>query len=76
LARGGLLRDPVVVGIARRHGRSPAQVVLRWHMRHGIVAIPKSVSPQRIAENIEIFDFELDAEDMARLDALDGRRPG
>jgi diketogulonate reductase-like aldo/keto reductase len=76
LARGGLLRDPVVVGIARRHGRSPAQVVLRWHMQHGIVAIPKSVSPQRIAENIEIFDFELTPEDMARLDALDGRRPG
>jgi 2,5-diketo-D-gluconate reductase A len=72
LARGDVLRDPIVVALAERHGRTPAQVVLRWHIQHGIVAIPKSVDPRRLAVNIDIFDFELDAGDMARLDGLDG----
>ncbi|HEX6444075.1 MAG TPA: aldo/keto reductase [Streptosporangiales bacterium] len=72
LARGGrLLDDPVVTGIAERHGRSPAQVVLRWHVQHGTVVIPKSVTPQRIRANVELFDFALTDDEMAALDGLD-----
>ncbi|MFJ4777055.1 aldo/keto reductase [Streptomyces sp. NPDC088762] len=66
----GLLTLPEVTAIAARHGRSAAQVVLRWHLRLGNVAIPKSVTPARIRENLDVFDFELDAADMAALDAL------
>ncbi|MBO0827036.1 MAG: aldo/keto reductase [Streptosporangiales bacterium] len=78
LARGGkLLADPVVTGIAERHGRMPAQVVLRWHLQHGDVVIPKSVTPERIRANIELFDFALDDDEMAALDGLDvGERTG
>ncbi|MFE7136017.1 aldo/keto reductase [Streptomyces sp. NPDC057638] len=73
----GLLEVPTVVAIARKHGRSPAQVVLRWHTQLGLVAIPKSATPSRIRENIDIFDFELDADDLAAFAALDeGRRLG
>ncbi|MCQ4083741.1 aldo/keto reductase [Streptomyces sp. RB6PN25] len=73
----GLLDDPVIGRIAARHGRTPAQVVLRWHLQHGIIVIPKSVTPSRIAENIDVFDFELDGDDLAALDALDkGNRLG
>ena len=62
LASGGdLLADPVVTGIAQRLSRTPAQVILRWHLQLGNVVIPKSVTPSRIAENFAIFDFELDA---------------
>ncbi len=76
LAQGALDAAPIVE-IAARHGRTPAQVVLRWHMQRGVVAIPKSVTPSRIAENIDIFDFALDEDDMARLRGLDtGRRLG
>lgn len=66
----GLLELPEVAAIAARHGRTPAQVVLRWHLQLGNVAIPKSVTPQRIRENLDVFGFELDAADMAALDAL------
>ncbi|MFJ4013144.1 aldo/keto reductase [Streptomyces sp. NPDC090026] len=73
----GLLEVPTVVAVAQKHGRSPAQVVLRWHLQLGNVVIPKSVTPSRIAENIDVFAFELDADDLAALAALDeGRRLG
>ncbi|UQS32988.1 aldo/keto reductase [Streptomyces fradiae] len=73
----GLLEVPAVAAVARKHGCTPAQVVLRWHLQLGNVVIPKSVTPSRIRENIDVFDFELDAEDMAAFAALDeGRRLG
>ncbi|MGW2260639.1 aldo/keto reductase [Streptomyces sp. NPDC001780] len=73
----GLLEVPTVVAIARKHGRTPAQAVLRWHLQLGNVVIPKSVTPSRIKENIDVFDFELDADDLAALAALDeGKRLG
>jgi 2,5-diketo-D-gluconate reductase A len=72
LGQGGeLLSDPVVTEIAARHGRSAAQVVLRWHLQLGNVVIPKSVTPSRIRENIAVFDFELPDEEMAALSTLD-----
>lgn len=70
----GLLEVPTVVAIAQKHGRTPAQVVLRWHLQTGNVVIPKSVTPSRIAENIDLFDFELDADDLAAFAALDEDR--
>lgn len=70
----GLLEVPTVVAIARKHDRTPAQVVLRWHLQTGNVVIPKSVTPSRIAENIDLFDFELDADDLAAFAALDEDR--
>jgi 2,5-diketo-D-gluconate reductase A len=69
----GLLEDPTIGSIAERVDRSPAQVVLRWHIQHGIVVIPKSVTPSRIKENIAVFDFELSDEDMAALTDLSGQ---
>ncbi|WP_405843336.1 aldo/keto reductase [Streptomyces platensis] len=73
----GLLEDPTLVELAAKHGKSPAQVVLRWHVQLGNVAIPKSVTPSRIAENIDIFDFELDDADLTALAGLDtGTRLG
>ncbi|MET7454275.1 aldo/keto reductase [Streptomyces sp. NPDC005574] len=70
----GLLEVPAIVAIARKHGRTPAQVVLRWHLQLGNVVIPKSVTPSRIRENIEVFDFALDDEDLAAISALDEDR--
>ncbi|MGN6171743.1 MAG: aldo/keto reductase [Streptosporangiaceae bacterium] len=71
LARGGeLLSEPAIVSIAGRVGKSPAQVVLRWHVERGDIVFPKSVTPSRIKENIDIFDFELSAEDVAAISAL------
>ncbi len=73
----GLLDDPVLVGIAARHGVSPAQVVLRWHLDIGNIVIPKSVTPSRIAANLDVFGFELTAEDHAEITGLDrGARIG
>ncbi|MFI6638105.1 aldo/keto reductase [Streptomyces sp. NPDC050504] len=73
----GLLEVPTVVAIAQKHGRTPAQVVLRWHLQTGNVVIPKSVTPSRIQENIDVFGFELDADDLAAFAALDeGKRLG
>ncbi|MFF4489389.1 aldo/keto reductase [Streptomyces sp. NPDC001544] len=66
----GLLEVPAIVAIARKHNRTPAQVVLRWHLQLGNVVIPKSVTPSRIKENIEVFDFSLDTEDLAAISAL------
>lgn len=65
-----VLRRPTVVGLAAKYGKTPAQVVLRWHVEHGLSAIPKSVRPERIAENFRIFDFALTAEETAAIDAL------
>ncbi|MEU2452849.1 MULTISPECIES: aldo/keto reductase [unclassified Streptomyces] len=75
-----LLTLPAVTAIADKYGRSAAQVVLRWHLQHGNIVIPKSVTPARIRENLDVFGFELDAADIAALDALGagaaGRRIG
>ncbi len=68
--RGGVLEDPAVVDVARRTGHTPAQVVIRWHLQHGIVTIPKSSRPDRIAANADVGGFDLSDEDMATLDAL------
>ena len=78
IARGGaLLEDPVITALADKHARTPAQVVLRWHIELGHVVIPKSVTPSRIAENFAIFDFSLDDSDMAEMASLDrGERTG
>jgi 2,5-diketo-D-gluconate reductase A len=72
LARGGvLLADPVIEAVARDNARTPAQVVLRWHVQRGSIVFPKSNSPRRMEENFEIFDFALSEEDMNRISALD-----
>jgi 2,5-diketo-D-gluconate reductase A len=71
LGRGTLLDDPVVKRVAAAAGRSPAQVVLRWHLQRGDIVFPKSVSPDRIAQNFAVFDFELGADDVAAIDGLD-----
>ena len=77
LAQGAVLRDPVITAIAEAHGRTPGQVVLRWHIQLGNVVFPKSMTPSRIEENIDIFDFELTPEEMDRIEALDrGERTG
>lgn len=70
----GLLEVPAIVAIARKHDRTPAQVVLRWHIQLGNIVIPKSVTPSRIRENIAVFDFTLDAEDLAAISALNEDR--
>lgn len=69
--RNGLFRNPLLVEIGERHGRSVAQVVLRWLIQRGIVVIPKTVNPERMAQNLDVFDFALDDDDMTRIAALD-----
>jgi 2,5-diketo-D-gluconate reductase A len=77
LAQGELLVNEAVAAVAARHGKTPAQAILRWHLQLGNVVIPKSVTPARIRENFDLFDFELSDEDMAELGALDvGQRIG
>ena len=66
----GLLTDPVILEIAGEHGRTPGEIVLRWHVQQGLVAIPKSKSPERLAENLAVFDFELTAADLAQIATL------
>jgi diketogulonate reductase-like aldo/keto reductase len=70
----GLLEVPAIVAIGQKHNRTPAQVVLRWHIQLGNIVIPKSVTPSRIKENIEVFDFSLDEEDLAAISALNEDR--
>jgi 2,5-diketo-D-gluconate reductase A len=76
IAQGDVLGDPVVASIAERLGRTPAQVVLRWHIQRGNVVFPKSVTPERIRENFQIFDFELDRADLDRIAELDRGEAG
>ncbi|KMS84406.1 aldo/keto reductase [Prauserella rugosa] len=78
LAQGGdVLTDPTVTALAEKYGKTPAQVVLRWHLQLGNVIIPKSVTPSRIKANLELFDFELDRDDLGTLKGLDrGERVG
>ncbi|MBB4009129.1 aldo/keto reductase [Allorhizobium taibaishanense] len=71
LGQGKLLNHPVIGKIAEKHGRSAAQVIIRWHIESGLVVIPKSVTPSRIEENFKVFDFSLDPEDMAEISTLD-----
>lgn len=72
--RGGLFRDSVLTEIGQKHGKTAAQVVLRWHLQRGVVVIPKSVRPERMRENIDVFDFALSAEEMERISALDQKQ--
>jgi 2,5-diketo-D-gluconate reductase A len=76
IAQGKVLDDQVVAGIADATGKSPAQVVLRWHIERGDIVFPKSVTPQRIKENFEIFDFELSPDDIDALSELDRGEDG
>jgi 2,5-diketo-D-gluconate reductase A len=71
LAQGEVLSDESIGAIAADHGKTPAQVILRWHLQLGNVVIPKSVTPARIRENFELFDFELNTDEMASIEALD-----
>ncbi|TIU24276.1 MAG: aldo/keto reductase, partial [Mesorhizobium sp.] len=76
LGSGRLLADPTLAAIAKKHGKSVAQVIIRWHLQQGLVVIPKSVHQDRIAGNFNVFDFELDAGDMETIqgmDSADGR---
>ncbi|NNU98982.1 aldo/keto reductase [Geobacillus sp. DSP4a] len=70
LMRGEILTEPTIVEIGKKYGKTPAQVVLRWDLQHGVVTIPKSVTPARIKENADIFDFSLTDEEMKQIDAL------
>jgi 2,5-diketo-D-gluconate reductase A len=76
IAQGQVLGDPVVKQIAEVSGRTPAQVVLRWHIQRGDIVFPKSVTPQRIKENLELFDFNLDDADMNAVSSLDKGEAG
>jgi 2,5-diketo-D-gluconate reductase A len=77
LGQGLELGDPAIVEIAREHDRTPAQTIIRWHLQVGNVVIPKSVTPERIVENLDVFDFELSDEQMAAIESLDaGTRIG
>lgn len=76
LGQGQMLSDPTIARIAESHGKSPAQVIIRWHLDMGLIVIPKSVTPSRIVENFNVFDFTLTDDDkaaIAGLDAADGR---
>ncbi|MGG3476787.1 aldo/keto reductase [Peribacillus frigoritolerans] len=70
LGRGNLLEEPTINHIAKKHGKSPAQVLIRWHLQHDLVVIPKSVTPSRIKENAQVFDFSLSLNEMNQIDAL------
>lgn len=69
-AKNGLLEDPVLVEIGKKYGKTPAQVILRWNIDLGIITIPKSETPSRIAQNFDIFDFELTADEVKAIDGL------
>jgi 2,5-diketo-D-gluconate reductase A len=71
LGQGQQLDNSVIAQIAKRYGKTPAQIIIRWHLDSGLNVIPKSVTPSRIAENFDVFDFALSAEDMSAIDALD-----
>jgi 2,5-diketo-D-gluconate reductase A len=71
LGRGTLLTDETFLDLARKYGKTPAQIILRWHLDNGFVIIPKSVTPSRIRENFAVFDFNLEADDLERISDLD-----
>ncbi len=71
LGQAKALDHPTLKAIGDKHGKSPAQVVIRWHLDLGLIVIPKSANPERLRENIEVFDFRLDEDDLARMGALD-----
>ncbi|WP_404402887.1 aldo/keto reductase [Pelagibacterium halotolerans] len=71
LGSGAVLADAEIAGIAAEHGKSIAQVIIRWHLQQGLIVLPKSVTPSRIRENIDVFDFDLNLDDVTRIDALD-----
>ena len=71
LGRGALLGDPLIARLAQKHGRSPAQIILRWHVERGLVVIPKASSEARLRENLAVTEFALDADDMAAIGTLD-----
>lgn len=71
LGQGKLLEDPAIAKIAAKHGKTAAQVIIRWHLDSGLMVIPKSANPSRIAQNIDVFDFSLDAEDLSAIASLD-----
>jgi 2,5-diketo-D-gluconate reductase A len=71
LAQGALLADPAIREIAARHGKTPAQIILRWHLKQGLIVIPKSVTPARIRENLEVFDFDLTEAELAAVNVLE-----
>lgn len=71
MSNGALLKDPTIMQIAEAHGKTPAQVILRWHMQEGFSAIPGASNPDYIEENIAIFDFELTDGEMEQMRALD-----
>jgi len=76
-SRGNLHEDEHIVAIAKKYRKSPAQIIIRWHIQNGLVVIPKSVHEERIRQNIDVFDFELSADDLADIDNLDkGERVG
>jgi 2,5-diketo-D-gluconate reductase A len=77
LGQGRLLDHPTITGIADAHGKTPAQVIIRWHVQIGNIVIPKSVNPERIASNFDVFDFELSDDDVTSVSSLDnGTRLG
>ncbi|MEO7224049.1 MAG: aldo/keto reductase [Devosia sp.] len=76
LGSGRMLDDPAVGAIARKHGKSAAQTIIRWHLQDGLIVIPKSIHKERIAENFAVFDFELDADDLAQIEGLDKEAAG
>ena len=76
LKQGEVLRDPAILEIAERLDRTAAQVVLRWHIQHGYIVFPKSTTPERMRENFGLFDFELEAGDVERIDGLDRGEAG
>ena len=76
LGSGEVLDDKTIAAIAKKHGKSPAQVMIRWHLDEGLIVIPKSTHAERIRENIEVFDFELDDEDRAKIAGLDKPKDG
>ncbi|SDA89419.1 aldo/keto reductase [Mesorhizobium qingshengii] len=71
LGSGRLLSDPTITSIARKHGKSVAQTIIRWHLQQGLIVIPKSIHQDRIAANFDVFDFELDAQDLALIRGMD-----
>lgn len=77
LAQGQVLEDRAIASVAGKHAKTPAQVILRWHLQLGNVVIPKSVTPERIAENLDLFGFDLDGDDIDAIADLDrGKRIG